>query len=304
MGQDGALWVELSIEAESELVEPLVELFNRYGLSPVLFHNVGFNVDDGERMPERSPARICAYIPMDERFPSIKNNLDIGLKLLNLIKSIPPLVERTISANEWEKSWKSHFNIMKVGKTMVICPTWQNYKPGKGETVIFLDPGLAFGTGYHPTTRMCLEELEARVNSGMKILDIGIGSGILTIAAAKLGASEMVGIDIDITAVKAASSNIKINELEERIKISQGTLLDDKLNIGQFHLIVANLSTEILTRLFKEIENHLLPDGILIASGILYQRKGQVLKEIEKTSLHVIKERKLEDWVAIVAVNR
>ena len=187
-------WLELSVHASPELVEPLVELFQRYGRRQVVVEEAGgFNPDEGEAPPTGGPVIVRAYVPKDRRSADRVARIHAGVQLMGLIKPLSPLEVRTVTPWEWEEAWKAHFQPLRIGGRLVVRPTWHEVEAEEGDIVLTLDPGLAFGTGHHPTTRMCLEQLERRVQPGMRILDLGTGSGLLSQAALLLGAEVGAG---------------------------------------------------------------------------------------------------------------
>ena len=203
-------WLELSVHASPELVEPLVELFQRYGRRQVVVEEAGgFNPDEGESPPTGGPVIVRAYVPKDRRSADRVARIHAGVQLMGLIKPLSPLEVRTVTPWEWEEAWKAHFQPLRIGGRLVVRPTWHEVEAEEGDIVLTLDPGLAFGTGHHPTTRMCLEQLERRVQPGMRILDLGTGSGLLSQAALLLGAKWALALDTEADAIRASRRNLK-----------------------------------------------------------------------------------------------
>ena len=197
-------WVELSVDTPPEYVEPLSEVFHRYGEGGVAVEQPGgFNPDEGEspRVPDR--VTVKAYLPLDHTTDHRRAQIDVGVRLVGHLAPLSELRERVVTQDEWENSWKDFFDVLRVGSRIVVCPTWREHSPLAGDVIVRLDPGMAFGTGHHPTTRMCLEAIERILTPGDTVLDLGCGSGILTIAAAKLGAGKVVGLEIDPKAVSS-----------------------------------------------------------------------------------------------------
>lgn len=207
---------------------------------------------------------------------------------------------RLVDDIDWKDKWKEYFKTKKVSDLIVIKPTWESYEASEGELVIEIDPGMAFGTGTHPTTYLCIRLLEKYISKGEdSVLDIGCGSGILSIAAALLGASDVIAVDIDPTAVEVSENNVKLNNLSSKIQVMEGDLtkgLDVKADIA-----VANLIADLIIMLSKDISAHLKGKGIYISSGILIEKKEQVVSEIEKCGFRILEILEEEDWCAIAA---
>ena len=168
-------WLELSVEAPPEFVEPLSHIFYRYGHGGVSVESpAGFNPDEGEFPPVPATLTIRTYIPMDEAARERKGNIEVGVKLVSHLYPLEPLIEREIEEEDWESSWKEFFHPLRIGKRIVVCPTWRKFSSGIDDVLVLLDPGMAFGTGHHPTTRMCLELIERIVEGGERVIDLGV----------------------------------------------------------------------------------------------------------------------------------
>ncbi|RDV81284.1 50S ribosomal protein L11 methyltransferase [Ammonifex thiophilus] len=201
---------------------------------------------------------------------------------------------RRLREKDWLTWWRREYHPFRVGERLVIKPTWAAYEPGSEEVVIELDPGLAFGCGTHPTTRLCLRLLEKYLRPGMKVYDVGTGSGILAIAAALLGASQVYAIDEDEVAIRVARENVTRNGVAGRVQILWGNLLEGREEKAD--LIVANLTAELILQLLPRAAKLLLPGGVLIAGGIPVERKGEALS----SSLVLVEELEEEGWVSLV----
>ena len=270
-------WIELTIQTKDELIEPLTELLRKYTLpfAVVLY-------DKGERISEifqvSDLIRVYTYIPVDSKSQNIREMVDVGLKVLSIIHETIIIDEKHVNQAYWEQIWKTHFSILPILDKLVIKPVWQELDDKDDRIVINLDPGMAFGTGHHPTTRMCLEELSKQELTGKSILDIGSGSGILSIAAVKLGALSCIGIDIDENAIDSALNNIEMNGVSENITLQTG-VLDDLDSTFKYDVIVANITAQIIINLVPSISSYLKPNGIVITSGIL----SELFPEVENT---------------------
>ncbi|MEK7778113.1 MAG: 50S ribosomal protein L11 methyltransferase [Chloroflexota bacterium] len=297
-----AKWLELSIRTTPEYVEPLSELFRRYGEGSVVVE------EEGDWDPDNDPANpgpptsvvVKTYIPVDATTANRRGMIDVGVRLVSLLQPTGGLQERVLDEGEWEAAWKAHFTLLRIGKRLVIKPTWQEYTPAAGEVVLELDPGMAFGTGHHPTTRMCMEELERRLRPGMRILDLGTGSGILAIAAAKLGADTVFALDVDPSAIQAAGDNIRHNRVASRVRLFPGTLPNPKVLPGSIDMVVANITARAIAEKAKPMAEALAPGGLVIASGIIRERQAEA--ETALQGMMLIRDRRYDgDWVALVA---
>ncbi len=283
----------------SELVEPVVQLFGRYGVSPpVVEEPGGFNPDEGET-PSPGAAQVRTYLPVNRRLNWRRSRIEVGIRLLSLIQPIPPMESRTVEPREWEEGWKAFYTLLRVGRRLVVCPSWTEYAAKEGEVVVRLDPGMAFGTGHHPTTRLCLSELERRIRPGAKVLDLGTGSGILAIAAARLGAGSVLGLDREATACTVARRNVRENGAPRRVRIVRGSI--PRPGVSGYDLVLANISAKVLTELATPLAETLAPDGVLIASGVLEEQSASVSEAFRGAGLRVDDVRAMEDWAVIVA---
>ena len=297
-----AKWLELSVGTTPEYVEPLSELFRRYGEGGVVVQL------EGDWDPDNDPAdpgpptsvTVTTYIPLDSTTGTRREMIDVGVRLISHLQPLAKLQERVLEETEWEEAWKAHFTLLRVGERLVIKPTWQEYSPGAQDVIVELDPGMAFGTGHHPTTHMCLEEIDRRAGPGLRVLDVGTGSGILSIAAAKLGAEEIVALDLDETALVAARDNIHANGVAAKVRVFQGTLPHVEAPHGGFDLVVANITARAIATLAAHIADVLSDDGVLAASGIITERQAEA-EEALAAVLEITERRYDGDWVLLLA---
>ena len=292
-------WLELSVQASPELVEPLVELFQRYGRRQVVVEEAGgFNPDEGEAPPTGGPVIVRAYVPKNRGSADRVARIHAGVQLMGLIKPLSPLEVRTVTPWEWEEAWKAHFQPLRIGGRLVVRPTWQEVEAEEGDIVLTLDPGLAFGTGHHPTTRMCLEQLERRVQPGMRILDLGTGSGLLSQAALLLGAEVGAG------AGHGGRRNSGVAaEPQGRRAVAAGAhcvrgTLPHPQAVG-LDLTVANISAKVLVELAGDLVETLKPDGTLVASGVLEERGDEVREAMLAAGFVELETQQTEDWLAL-----
>lgn len=203
--------------------------------------------------------------------------------------------------NDWAESWKKYYKPIRIGKNIVIKPSWEDYKLVEDDIIIELDPGMAFGTGTHETTMMCTEALEQFVKSGDMVYDIGCGSGILSIVAAKLGASKVVGVDLDELCVKVSNKNIILNNVEDIIEIKSGNLL--AVVEGKANIIVSNIIAEVIAKMTKDLKGYLSNNGIFITSGIILEKIELVENALLENGFEIIDIVKKNEWACIIATN-
>ena len=293
-------WLELSVYAPREFVEPLTSLFLKYGHAGVAVEEPGgFNPDEGESPPDSGHVRVVTYLPVGPTTRSREGSIDVGVRLMAQLGPVSMLQSRDVDEADWQNAWREHFHILHVGSRTVIVPTWRSYSPSPGDVVIELDPGMAFGTGHHPTTTMCLAALEELVSPGCSVLDLGCGSGILSIAAARLGASDVLALDIDATAAETAAANVRQNGVDAVVTVGEGTLPHVSLRPGGYDIVVANISSTVIGDLAFSIARAARHEGTVVASGVLDHAKGPVVERLEEAGLSVEGVEVDGDWVAL-----
>ena len=280
------IWLELSIRVPWEYVEPISYLFGRYGRGLSME-----NAEDGVVL-------LRTYLPNTSKQRMVR--IEVGVHLVSVLQPLGELEVRDLKETDWENSWKEHFTLLNVGRRLVVKPSWIDYEGAGDEVVIELDPGMAFGTGYHPTTRMCLEILEGLIQPGMNVLDLGTGSGILAIAAAKLGAASVLALDIDPIAVRSARKNVRSIGLMNKIRLARGTLPHKLAQEGGFDLALANISSRVLEDKVAYLREALKPGGLLLASGVIQKQQRALNDTIIKLGFSHVKIKSIEDWVAMV----
>lgn len=295
-------WLELSAEAPGEYAEPLSHLFARYGEGGVVVEEAGgYNPDEGETPPVDAPVIVRTYLPIDATTDDRRAHIDLGIRLISYLCPIPPLRERVLEDREWELQ---EFDPVRVGRRLVIAPGGSNWDRTPDDVVIQLDPGLAFGTGHHPTTRMCMLYLEKLISPGCSVLDLGCGSGILSLTALKLGAGSVTALDIEADAVKCSLENLAINNLTVNVRVQQGTLPDPVAPPGTFDIAVANISANVLIALAPQILDTLAPGGLFIGSGLLTERREAVETAFTEAGAKITDLTISGDWAAFSAVPR
>ena len=295
------LWVELSIDTPSEFVEPLTQVFTEHGEGGVAIElPAGHNPDEGEEAPVPERVTVTTYIPHDNRLEGRYARIDTAVRLVAHVGDVSELRVRVIKEEEWQESWKEHFHVLRVGMRTVIVPTWRTYEPRENDVVITIDPGMAFGTGHHPTTRMCLELLEIHVEPGDRVLDLGCGSGVLSIAAAKLGASDVLGLEIDPIAASVAERNVRENRVQNTVTTDEATLPHPQAKSDGCDLLVANVSAKVITELAEHIVSVVRSEGTLIFSGILDKQRTEVIERMVGLGVRFEDGLVDADWVALV----
>ena len=216
------------------------------------------------------------------------------------------ITQREVAEEDWAEAWKEYFHVERFGERIVVVPSWRQFDAQRREVVLTLDPGMAFGTGQHETTRMCLEALERRVEPGLRVLDVGCGSGILSIAAAKLGAREVVAVDIDPNCVRVTDDNARANGVEQIVHAAAGSLGEewpfDEPASAQYAIVVANIIARVIVALAPAIVAALAPGGRLIASGIIAAREDEVVAALSSAGMRVESSRTMGEWRCIEAL--
>ena len=304
-------WLELAVEAVVEAVEAVSEILGRAAPGGTSVEPAFELVDEGlgARLDPSRPAIIRAYLPARDRAAAERAAAVVAEALGHLqafgLRPIGEMRTRFVEEADWADAWKAYFPVMRVGRRLVIRPTWRRHRRAPDDVVLALDPGMAFGTGLHPTTRLCLVGIEALADRGLlagaRVLDVGCGSGILAIAALKLGAANALGLDTDPIAIEATTANARRNALVRRVRVHEGSLPSDD---APFDVVLANLIAGLLVPLAADLWRELRPGGHLLASGIFVDREGDVRDAFETTGLTVTERSADGDWVALEAVRR
>lgn len=298
-------WVEISIEVQEQLQDALSNFLMELGAPGVVTDEEILDPLTG-RLPANCSGRkrLSSYLENDHRAEATIAAIDRYLTSLADVHRLddPPRMKlRVIREEDWDKKWQRFFTTCRIGTRVVIKPSWELYLPKDGDMVIEMDPGMAFGTGTHPTTRMCLEVIEdivrGRTTPISAMLDVGTGSGILSIAAAKMGVAKVMGIDIDPIALRYARQNVEKNRVAHLVEVCECSL--DKLE-ERFDLVVANILSEILIKLRKELVKHLAVNGMLVLSGILGEKAPKLERAFTSKKLSLIDSRIHGEWACIV----
>ncbi len=297
-------WLELRIEADREAVEPVSELLARHGYQNgiVVQEPIIDELSWGEYVTDPGkPVILTTYIREDEASDASLQAVREGLWHLGRIRPVGELAIMRRTEKDWTETWQSYYRVMHVGQRTVIVPSWLEYEPEPDDIVLDLNPGMAFGTGLHPTTRLCLRAIEARLGAGVRALDLGTGSGILAVLIAKLGAAEIVALDTDPVAVDATTATAERNGVAGVIRVGQGSL--DAAE-GHFGFIAANIIANVIIELADGLADALEPGGTLVVSGIIEDRYEEVALALAAAGLVLVDLLRETDWVAIVAEKR
>ena len=286
--------VELSIEVDSESTEPVCEAFRRYGCERIIVEQL----DPSGPQPR---LMVKAYAPNDDSREKLISDMEVVVRLLGLVRPVGSLQIRQLHEEDWARAWRKQYTIQHLGKRLVVCPTWLSYEPKQHEAVVRLDPGMAFGTGVHPTTRMCLQVLDDLVESGMRVADVGCGSGILSIAAVKLGASTALALDVDSLAVRVARENVEANGVSQVVEVAEGTLRHDPTQPNpDYDLIVANITLNPIVELTPHIMKSLGSGGLAVLSGLLRDQGPTVESAFESLGASLESRATIDDWLTLV----
>lgn len=298
-------WIETKAVFKSENKEIATDLiseeFYKIGIKGVAIEDPDFDRSEGlwqakPELPERDA--VTAYVAKNELTAVKLATLEKGIRDLEAF-GIECAVEcREIDEQDWAEAWKTYFWPEKIGGRLVVKPTWRTYDPEPGDIVIEIDPGMAFGTGTHPTTALCANMMEKWLEPGHTFLDVGTGSGILMIAAAKLGAAKVRGVDTDETAVQIALKNLSANGLDPNgYAVETGDLIagiDEK-----YDFVAANILSEVISVLLDSIENALSPGGLFVCSGIIEENERMISEKMVSMGFDIIETMRRESWVAI-----
>jgi ribosomal protein L11 methyltransferase len=298
-----AKWIEVSLTVDGELAEAVTEVLDRFATGGVVVEsNVKYRNVEDEGTPY-GPVKVFGYLEIDDQIEARRHKLEEALWYLNAIRPLPQAVFKEIADQNWMAAWKEHYHPIPIGKKLLILPAWIEQKDME-RIAVKIDPSMAFGTGTHPSTQLCLELVEDYTRPGETVIDIGCGSGILSIAALKMGASHALAVDIDAESVKATQEASAANGVLERVETGLGSIAEiqnGSYHIKQAPLVLANILAPVLIRLFGEgMANLVEPGGVIVLAGILAEQGDGVRASAEKHGLKFVEIRQTLDWVAFV----
>jgi len=302
-----AAWLEISLVVNGEMAEAVAEVLSRHVQDGIAIENIEIPEHFEENKAITGPLRVSGYLPMNDQVEENRRRIEEALWHLGQIHPLPNPEFKPIQETNWMEAWKKNYRPIPVGKKLIILPIWID-NPEPTRIPIKIDPGMAFGTGVHPTTQLSLRLLEDYVRSGTTVMDIGCGSGILSIAAHKLGAGVVYSVDVDGQAVEIARENADKNGIEEGGVVfetgSIGEIRSGLFPLQQAPVVVANILTHILIKLLDQsLADLIAQDGILLLSGILEEHEPEMQAAVEKHGLTIIKRTQLDDWVAFSIKN-
>ena len=306
-------WLELAVTCDPEAVEAVSEILTRVAPGGVSVEP-GFRLTDeglGAVTDPSRPATVRAYLPARDaramREAVATTDRALGHLRAFGLREIGELATSVVHESEWATAWRRHVRVMRIGRRIVIRPTWRRHRRMPDDVVIAMDPGMAFGTGLHPTTRLCLAGIERWADEGLlgagaapdgraRLLDVGCGSGVLAVAAGLLGAGELVGVDTDPIAVDATLANARRNRIARRVRAWVGSV---PTGAGPFDLVAANLVASVLVAIAPGLHDELRPGGRLLASGIFVDREDDVRSALVAAGLAIVRRDAEGDWVAL-----
>ncbi|NMB28325.1 MAG: 50S ribosomal protein L11 methyltransferase [Tissierellia bacterium] len=307
-------WTEVQIKTTTEAEEMVTNIMYDLGVTGLAIEDpkdiIAFQqseedwdfIDPNLIKQDYEEVIIKGYFPESEdlidKIELIRDNIEKNPPG-NLNKSLGEVTITEVYEKDWAEAWKKYYKPIKIGEEIVIKPTWEDYEKTDGEIVIELDPGMAFGTGTHETTTMCIEALENYVKENDIVYDIGCGSGILSIVAVKLGAKKVIGVDLDELCTRVSKENIILNKVEDLIEIKQGNLLD--VVHGKADIIVSNIIAEVIADMIDSLKDYLKRGGIFIASGIIIEKVDIVEKRLIENGFKVLDTKVMGEWVSIVS---
>ena len=303
-------WQEVSLIVNGEMAEAVAEVLRRYIPNGVVIESTAVEAGPADENGQAvGPLRVCGYIPIDDHLEETRQKIEQGLWYLGRISPLPDAEFKLIKEVNWMEAWKEHYHPIPIGRKLIILPAWIN-PHGQDRIPIRIELGMAFGTGTHPTTQLCLAlveeyftQLESR--SGTRVIDVGCGSGILSIAALKLGAEKALGVDIDPEAMQASRDNAVINGVTNQLELGIGSVME--INLGKFgiqtaELVLANILAPVLVQLLNQgLGKLVVLGGWLILSGILAEQSPEVESALEMHGCHLVNKTQMGDWVALAA---
>ena len=308
-------WLEVSMTVDGELAESVADVFARFAPNGVMTEQ-GVKYNDAEDAgTPTGPITVRAYLEVNDQLEETRQKLEESLFYLGMIRPLPVPAYKQIADQNWMEAWKQYYKPILIGERLLILPAWME-SPEPSRIAIKIDPGMAFGTGTHPTTQLCLELMEKVIfdireskeenrisNTEYRVIDVGCGSGILSIAALKLGATKVLGVDIDEESVKNSRENADTNGVGNELMLGVGSvseILEDKFAFQSAPLVVANILAPVIIRLFDAGLSDLIEEhGSIVLSGILFEQEQSVIEAGQAKGLQLNERRQIGDWVAL-----
>jgi len=299
-------WLEVSLTVNGELAEAVADVLARFAFSGVMMEQGVKYTDDEDAGTPTGPITVRAYLEMNGQIEETRQKLEESLYYLGRIQPLPAASYKEIADQNWMEAWKQHYKPILLGERLVIVPAWMD-SPDPNRIAIRIDPGMAFGTGTHPTTQLCLELMEHQLSSVVhrpwSVIDVGCGSGILSIAAIKMGASSALGVDIDSGSIDNARENANTNSIGDELILGVGSvqeILDNKFSFQRAPLVVANILAPVIIRLFDVgLADLIEANGVILLSGILQEQAQSVIEAAQVRGLRMNERKQMGDWVAL-----
>ena len=297
-----AHWLEVSLTVNGELAEAVAEVLSRFVSGGVVTESGVIYNDAEDEGTEYGPVRVFGYLVVDEHLEDNRRQLSEALWHLSMIRPLPEASFRSIVDEDWMAAWKQHYHPIPIGKRLEVLPAWIE-KHDETRMAVHIDPSMAFGTGTHPSTQLCLEMVESYTQPGQPVIDVGCGSGILAIAALRLGASHALAVDIDSASIKSTNENAAANQVTQNLECALGSVIEIRqgsYSLRQAPLVLVNILAPVIVRLFDAgLADLVAPTGMLVLSGILAEQAEDVKTAANQYGLQFKEMRQIEDWVAL-----
>ncbi len=296
-------WIELSVEVDAEAVEPVSELFSRFGFNEGVAVDQPFTQEaDGDNLAVdlSHPFTVRTFVAAADLRPDAVEEIRTSLWHLGRMREVGELRVSERREDEWADAWKEHYRPQRVGERVVVRPPWFEYDATGDEVVVVLDPGMAFGTGLHPSTRLSVLGLERAIRPGMRVLDVGCGSGVLTIPAALLGAASVDAVDIEPVAVRSTIENAERNGVSDKLRVAEGSVGHGAPFTGPYDLVLANIIARVLTELADDLVAAIAPGGTIVLAGIIEGKEEGVRAAFDAHRLQLLNRAQMEDWISLV----
>lgn len=305
-------WLEISVKINNRFIDLVSEILTRFGANGVSindssnfdkdFEGINWDYIDESLISNDNSADISAYYPEGSDEKDLLKQIEDALKEAGKYLKIEEysLEKKYVDEENWQEEWKKYYKPIRIGESIIIKPSWESVQANEEDIIVELDPGMAFGTGTHESTQMCMEFLEKYIKNGNKLLDIGCGSGILSILGAKLGCSKVFAIDIDDLAVKTSKENIKLNNVEKIVSVRKAVI--DELPDEKYTIVTANIVADVIMDIAEKAGKFLDKGGLFITSGIIADRKDEVIQTILSNGFEITEISIMGEWVAIVSL--
>jgi ribosomal protein L11 methyltransferase len=293
-------WTQVSVTVDGEGAEAAAEVLRRFAHQGVSLELPPTGADSDIVVPDAyGRVRVSIYLPEHEDTPARRRQIEEALWHLGQIYPVPDPSYHPVREEDWASAWKEHYTPFRIGRRILVCPAWETPRPGPDDVVVQMDPGMAFGTGLHPTTRMCLESVEEHAGPGVGVLDLGTGSGILAIAAALLGARPVLALDTDQVAVRMARQNCDTNDVADTVQVVRGSLRELQSGV-LWDLVLVNILAPVIVQLLRDgLAEHVSPGGVMVLSGIIDHQAPKVLEALDECRVSLAGQLQVRDWVTL-----